>query len=277
MNTEREQINSPEAPLAKDFRLYLQAEFLKRCRKNQRYSLSAFARALRIDVSTLAKLLKGQRPMGRLVIRRLGERLGLAPKQIQAFLIVRQQARAPQAARDSVDPDYQQINLDTFQIISDWYHYAILELMTVKGFRGEPQWIARALEISPAEAAIAIERLVRVGLIEIKENGKWIDRSDGFTTTIGNPFTAAAFRNLQAQVLKKALVALEETPFELRDQTSMTMAIDPARLPEAKEVIKRFRREMNQFFVECGNPSQVYHLGVSLYPVTKIKGEGESV
>ena len=56
---------------------------------------------------------------------------------------------------------------------------------------------------------------------------------------------------------------------ERRDQTSMTMAIDTKLLPQAKEKIKKFRRDMDRLLQSSDTKDEVYHLSVSLYPVTK--------
>ncbi len=54
----------------------------------------------------------------------------------------------------------------------------------------------------------------------------------------------------------------------------MTMAIDARDLPEAKERIQKFRRDLCHFFERSGHPKEVYHLTVSLYPVTIKEEEG---
>src|SRR5262245_2594450 len=111
-------------------RLHLQQEFLRRCRANSRYSLRGYARALGIEPSALSKLLKGQRTISPSMFRKLGTRLGIAPGTLEAW-----------AGRPSTESDpgtrstaaFQQIALDHFEIIADWYHYAILELTRVQG------------------------------------------------------------------------------------------------------------------------------------------------
>ena len=50
--------------------------------------------------------------------------------------------------------------------------------------------------------------------------------------------------------------------------TSMTMAIDVDRLPEAREVITKFRRELCAL-LENGEQTRVYNLGIQLYPVSE--------
>lgn len=243
-----------------EFRQYLQDELARRCQKNPGYSLRAFARSLKMDPTTLGRILKGQRPLGKLVTQRLGTRLGLDPVQVSQFL--------PSAQAGAV-LRYEPLKLDQFRMIADWYHYALLELLRVDGAPADPRGIAKALGITPAEAHIALERLERMGLIRKSESGQWQEAGDGKLTTVGGPDTAPAFRQLQRQILEKAILALEATPPAERDQSSMTIAIDSELLPLAKEKIKKFRRELAQLLSRGRKRDSVYHLSVSLYPVTR--------
>ena len=62
--------------------------------------------------------------------------------------------------------------------------------------------------------------------------------------------------------------SLEKDTIEDRDITSMTMAIDPDRLPLAKSLIAEFTRQLCET-LETGKQKRVYQLGVSLYPLQK--------
>ena len=249
-----------------EFRQKLQEEYLQRCDRNNRYTVSAFARSLKMDVSTLTKILKGQRKVGNRALLAIASKLGWSPDDLKPFI----KSKKSLGTGAWSEPGYQQLSLDQFRIMADWYHYAILELMTVEGFRPDAGWIASSLKLSVAEVQIAIERLVRAGLIEIKNDGSWRDTSGGFSTTIGNEFTAGAFKKMQGQILDQARTALDQVDFKKRSQTSMTMAVDPSRLGEAQTLIKEFRRKLNALMSENGNHKEVYQLSVSLFPVTEI-------
>jgi hypothetical protein len=60
----------------------LDAELRRRRERNPRYSLRAFARRLGTHHSTLSRLLQRRRRLTPRAVRRLGERLGLSPMQI---------------------------------------------------------------------------------------------------------------------------------------------------------------------------------------------------
>ncbi len=255
-------VNSDLKQHFKDFRLLLQQELIERCRRNPKYSLRAFARALGIGPSALSDMLNGKRAITKASIERLGLALGLNLSELSQYTNNINKNQLSSLA-------FEQITLDTFAIISDWYHYAILELMKVKNFKNDLAWLTKSLGITKSEANAAVERLLRVGLIKVDKKGKWIDSSSGFSTNIaGSSITSAANKKLQKQVLEKSLWALETLPPSVRNHTSMTMPINPNKLPEAIERIKEFRREMCQFLENDSNLLEVYNLAISLYPIS---------
>jgi uncharacterized protein (TIGR02147 family) len=157
-----------------------------------------------------------------------------------------------------------EIDADRFRIISDWYHYAILELTFVPEFQSNPAWIGRRLGISPVEARLAVERLLRLDLLT-EQDGRW-RKTDVTVTTKDKTTTNPAFRKLQRQVLEMALSSLENDPLPERSHTSMTMAIDPGKVELARKLISEFNRYLVTA-LGSGKKKRVYHLGISLYPV----------
>lgn len=250
-----------------DFRVFLQQELVKRCNQNPRYSLRAFARMLEIEPSALSKILSGRRGVSKRKFKKFVEKLNLEPSLAEQMKPVRKRRKVSTPLENS---NYQQLTLDAFRVIAEWYHYAILELTHVDGFEPNHKWTARVLGVSVHAVSVAVERLQRLEFLRISTDGKWIDQS-GSITTVGNDFTDIAFRKLQKGILEKAITVLEEVPISLRDQTSVTMAIDSSLMSEAKERIKNFRRDLAAFLSGGVRRDQVYHLGVSLYPVTRIE------
>ena len=253
-----------------DFRLHLQHELVRRCKINPRYSLRAFARSIDMEPSFLSKILSGKRSITPSCLIRLSSKLGVSPEEIKHY----QENHKDISKRGTwsrEEMSFRDVTVDHFQVIADWYHYAILELITVKTFRPSPLWIAKTLGISVPETHDAIDRLVRLGFIEVRQNGKkWVNVS-GHNTTVGHSFTATAFRQMQRQILEKALLALEEVPLEKRDQTTMTMAIDTSLLPQAKIKLKSFRRRLCKFLQKNEKKrDQVYLLSMSLFPATEL-------
>jgi len=250
------------------FSLFLQDELVQRCKKNPGYSLRSFARTLQINHSSLSRLLSGQRKASEKMQRSLVARLGHDPETIRNFKD--ESARNFRALEKS--RDFNQMNRDSFAVISDWYHYAILELTLVATFRSEAKWIAKALGISVAEANAAVDRLIRLGMLERTPAGQ-LKNASGNNTNIEGEIRDAAKRKMQTQILELALKALDEVAIDRRNQTSMTMAINSKRLPEAIEMISKFRRKLSAFLEQDPDRDEVYQLSVSLFPTTNLNGD----
>ena len=261
--------------MVSDFRLYLQEELIRRSKMNPRYSLRAFSKSLGVEPSFLSKILHGKRSITEDTLLRFSMKLGLSPKEMETYQ-KQYVSKEKRGKWDRSEMSFRDVTYDHFQVIADWYHYAILELLTVKGFEHSTRSISKVLGISVPEANAAIERLIRLGFLQ-KKREKWVNLS-GNNTTLGNKFTASALREQQRQILKKALLALEDVPIERRDQTAMTMAIETRLLPVAKKKITAFRRRLCKFLQKnTKKRDDVYLLSLSLFPVTTLNQKRKKI
>lgn len=238
------------------FKIWLQEEFTRRCAVNSRYSLRAFAKSLELDASTVSKMLSGKRRISRVMLRKIEEKLGMA------FIF------DAEGMQENLGKRYTLLSKDLFRVISDWYHFAILDLTLLKTFVSNPEWIAHQLGISVIEASSGIDRLKRLELLG--EDGNRLVKTKTSFSNYKEGHTSGAHKEYQRQVVQKALHAIDGCPQELKDITSMTIAGNSKKIVEVKEVIKRFRRELANF-MEDGDGDAVFHLAVQLYPVTALE------
>ena len=258
-------LKNSEQPIT-DFLAWFQREYLKRRQKNENYSIRAFSNYLKISPATVSHLLSGKRvPSGKFATK-LFTKLELTPREKEIILSALNKKNVADIAEKSVEYDYQMIALDSFKLLSEWYHYAIIEMTSAIGFKFDYAWIANHLGISVTEARQAIERLLRLDLIE-ERNGTLI-KSQGFVTNGDDTLTTSAHKQLQRHVLQKALDAIDTVSIEEKDISSITMAIDETKIPEAKKLITKFRRDLCKF-LENGRQTRVYNLGIQLYPISK--------
>jgi uncharacterized protein (TIGR02147 family) len=163
---------------------------------------------------------------------------------------------------------YRSFEVDQFKMISDWCHLAILSLAKVRQNKADPAWIANHLGITKIESTDAIERLIRLGLIALKGSG--FVRTTQPLFVHGNA-PSSAIRKYHRQNLEKALDSLERDPIGVRDFTSMTMAIDPKKIEDARTMTKEFLEKMAAFLEE-GDQRSVYTLAIQLFPVMNTSG-----
>jgi uncharacterized protein (TIGR02147 family) len=251
------------------FRLYLQAELARRCSTNSQYSLRSFALQLQVDHSTLSQILRGKRLMSDRMIRKLGERLALDCPTIDAF-IMREKLDAPPTR--SSQGEIKQLAHDTVSLISNIYHYSILELIRLPEFKPDSRWIARVLNLRVDEVNLALARLLRLGLLEMVEAEKWVDTS-GSTTTSAEDFANAAIQHLAQQVRNLSSMAVRQGADALRERHATTLAIKRERLEAARAVIAKMEQELIECLATEDERGEVYQLEVKLYPATDLENQ----
>ncbi len=250
----------------RDFRIFLQDELTNRCARNPNYSLRAFAKFLEISPSALSALINGKRPISQKTKQRLGIKLGLQLRELEKFKVT------PHGNRKNLDAvdrkEFQQVTIDTFSIISEPHHYALLELIKTENFKWDTKWIARRLKLTVSEVNIAINRLERVGLLSRNENGELYDTTDGFSTDIRDGLTTEGQRKFQQRSLERAIATITQVPLSMRDNTSVIMAINSVDIPQAKQMLKEFRRKFCRQLENNKQLNEVYQLTLSFIPIT---------
>lgn len=253
----------PDSPA--DFRRLLQAELARRCARNPRYSVRAFAKFLGTDHATLSQWLRGRRRLTETTIRRLGGRLGLSEAAIDSCIHhTALAARAnPTAGRSFA---VQRLAGDLAEALAGWEHAAILELTHLHDFRPDSRWIARVLGIAADEVNIALQRLVRLGLLEMRGPREWIART-GDALLTQDAIAHIALQRLLAGFSR----ATKERGGDdvLPAAFSMTtIALHSSQAPAAIAALTRTRDDVLGLLRRCTPCDQVYQLQLAFFPLT---------
>jgi uncharacterized protein (TIGR02147 family) len=241
---------------------FLSAEFERRVKANSRYSLRAFARDLKMSPGEISELLSGKRQLTPKAINKISSRLGLSAAETRELV---EHATLVRAGLEAPRPASHALELDLFNIVSEWYCFAILNLFDTEDFRCEPSWIGRRLGISGTEARLALERLERVGLLK-RVRGKLVPDAEFVMSPSGIP--SEAIRSYHRTMLAKASAALETQPVDERDITGLGLAINPADLPGLTRDIREFRDRITAKYSR-GKRTEVYQLEMSLFRITE--------
>ena len=264
------------------YRQALHQGLSERTAKNPKYSLRSFARYLGVEPSALSQVLNGKRYLSMEKVDLILAKLDLNPEEQERFRASLAQAkkeagherfssemksvlRAASSQKDGATAS-RELSIDKFKVIADWYHYAILELTLTRGFKSDYEWIAKKLGISVSEVTLAVERLLELELLEVK-NEKLV-KTDSMLDTSDKHLTTSAHRRRQKQILEKSILSLENDPIEKRNHSAMTLAIDETKLPEAKKRIQKFMNELTEF-LETGTKTKTYEMIVNLIPLEK--------
>jgi transcriptional regulator with XRE-family HTH domain len=132
----------------------LEAEFGRRAKNNPRYSLRAYAASLGVDQSLLVKLMRGRRSLTARTAEQLAAALNLNLDQIKRLSSMREKDLLRRLKLE-----------DAFVVQSEWYYFALLELMQTKDFRSDFKWMASRLGLSINQVKLALERLKEFQLV----------------------------------------------------------------------------------------------------------------
>jgi uncharacterized protein (TIGR02147 family) len=242
----------------------------ERSSRNSSYSLRAFARDLGLSASGLSQILSGKQGLSVELAAQIADRLQMneVEKKRVCALAESRHARSKKQrelarirlSEFAVSPTT--VQLDAFRVISEWYHFAILELTRLEGFEGTPQWIADALEINEKSAELAIERLLRLELLE--KDGGQLKAAEDFVTTPSD-LPSDAVKKFHDQVLEKARQALVFQSVAERDFSSVTMAVSHEDMPKAKEWIREFRRTFTRNMEANPKKDSLYQLSIQFF------------
>ncbi len=245
-------------------------KFLELQERNPQFSLRAFSRKLNVEAGALSRILNGKRRISKKIAERFCKALMLDPTETASMLSHFSNSENLVSKGQVLDPDYLRLTADQFRIASDWYYFAILSLVRTKDFSPDLDWIADRLGIGLDVTRNAVERLFRMGLIKKTTNGKWVRTKLPFLTS--DDIQDLSIRKSHLQTLDLAKASVEKDPVSIRDFTSVTMAIDPKKIAEAKVLIRKFQDDLDILLEKKGqHKTEVYRMMVGLFPLTKIR------
>lgn len=246
-------------------RFILLEEFVKSQTKNPHYSMRAYAARVGIGQSAISEILAGKRPITQKTAEKILHNLNINPQQI-AEIVKRDE-------NDAVD-SFQQLDMDTFCLIADWYYYAILSLAETEDFDGSVRFICKRLSLSEKIATDAVERLIRLGMLK-KNTKTGLILSTGQQFAALSKFANAALKKANRQNLELATEALDKIEHEHRDFTAITLCFDTRRMDDARKMIQNFRRQFCRV-METGHKKDVFKLCIQLFPLTNLGENNEN-
>ena len=242
--------------------------------RNPAYSLRAFAKKLALSPAAISEILNGKRKVSKKMAARIAAKLALDPEASRSLLDGFSPPDTAAQTHTSLHslPDSgavisrQELDMDQFKLIADWYHFAIHSLAQTRDFRDDPKWIARRLGLRIPDVKAALERLERLGMLKRTSYGKLRPTDSAYATP--DEIASLAAKRAHAQHFELARRSLEEDPVHQRDITGIIMAIDPDQLPLAKQMIRTFGHQLSTV-LKTEKPTEVYSFCVQLIPLTR--------
>lgn len=234
--------------------------------RNPSFSLRAFSDRLGLSSGALSEIMKGKRPLSATVKRRIADKLLLSPRETLEFF----QADLPDHMKVSADTRAT-LDQDNFQLISEWWYFGLLNLVKIRGFKNQSQWMARRLGLSLNVVIEAWDRLFRLGYLE-KMGSKILRKHPNLKTT--DNLLSLSIQKSHINDLALIEKSILNDPINLRDNTSCTFVVEMTDLPHLKEMVRIFQRQvLERFGKETGD--EVYKMSLAIYPLTKNPGDSK--
>lgn len=225
----------------------------------------------------LSMILQGQRNLARDKAPDLAKALKLDERESGYFqLLVELSECTTQDAQKSLmqklqahfkDGLFSAIEGDGVEIFREWWYPATREIVTLKDAEPTPGWIANRLGISEEQAKAALETLLARGFL--KEEGGRLVRSEPSVRTARNKIYPMFLAAYHMKVLEQAFAAVR-LGRDRRHFEGLTFAIPRALMPQIKEMIQRFFREVDMLVEsQPAAREEVVHLHVELFPLTR--------
>lgn len=263
----------------RDYRVYLKDWFEATRQTRARVSYRTFAKRAGFKSSNFIMLvIQGKRNLTEESLQRVvtGLRLNKQEEEFFRHLVFFNQAETLEEKnlyyrrliRSRKLSELKPIERQQFEYYSAWYHPVIRELIASKDFDGTTEWIASRLSpsVTPAQVRRSIELLEGLGFIEKDGPDRWKQSSPIIST--GPELTSLIVHNYHKLLLDLTKAKMDTLTTRERDVSALTLGVRKERIPELREKIREFRRDILKTVVADTEPEEVFQLNIQFYPVT---------
>jgi len=242
-----------------DYRAYLKDFYNHKKSINPNFSLTVFSEKAGLATRNyLKRVMDGERPLNSELIPKFCLGLGLGPKEKVYFeaLVNFNQTKDVESkkhyfnaltqATEHVKGSVVEVARDQFEVYGHWHILPIRELVLLKDFEENPNYIVRKMKnkISKKQAQEAIDVLLRIGLLvrdpktqKLKQANPVIVYDKGVVNMV--------VREFHKQTLDRTKEAIAEDDFESWDLRSLALAVPQEELKNISGALKDFIHELN--------------------------------
>lgn len=239
----------------------LVAEYISRKAVNSRYSERAFASAVGLSPGFLKLLFQGKKKLSVARAQEVASRLNFREPKRSKFL------KSVRGAADKASSHLSGKNLlqeNEFTEISDWFCFAIVELVKVKRGNISMEQVVDELGISKTEVVFAFNQLMKIGILKEDSRGHYCVPDSYEMPSI----SSEGIRRFHRQMLLMAHASVSSQTPEERDLRGLTLAFEKSRLDEARKDIQKFVTAFEKKFGQ-GEVDSVYQLSLSMFRLDK--------
>jgi uncharacterized protein (TIGR02147 family) len=262
-----------------NYQSFMKDYYEARKRQNAFFSYRFMGRVLDMDPGFLVKVMQGKILLPERAIAAVAKLCKLGEKEAEYFeaLVQYGRAKAPEDVKARFERlialrgmESRPLEPGQYEYYKKWYHGAIRALLTFWDFRGDYKALAARVHppIGEEEARGSVELLERIGIIRRDGGGRCEVLGPPITT--GEKWRSAAIRRYQQESIELALQSLLADPKDVRDISTVTVAVRFSDLEEIRARIKELRQSLMHLMADSGEPDCVYQINFQAFPMTKV-------
>lgn len=245
------------------------------------FSLGKWARALGLSsTASLSNIVSGRRSPGKDLLTKLCDDFSFEDKESKYFEYLVQIEKYPKGSQEflelysslnNLNPkrDYEIIDDEVFEMISEWYHTVIYQMVCLKNFVEDPTWIAAQLshKITADQAQKSIDKMIELNLLKREEGRLCPANKAGFaieTTTLPRE----AYKRHHEAMIDRAKESIREVKEDSRFVLGGSLAIKKEDLPAFNKYVENLIKDATAKFAS-NEGDVVYRLNTQLFPLTK--------
>lgn len=264
--------------MTKSYRQILKDLYEEKKSNNPAYSLVAFSRDAGFKSYHLTDVIKGRYGLSVASATRVAAHLKMPHHLKEEFLnlVLFESARSPYErarAKEKINNlKYQSDKVITdceFNLISEWYHLAILELAQREDFDGHPEKIALQLDISAAIAREAMKNLESTGLLQKDQQNRYhVDYEVLSVMTKKDNISSMTIQSFHSQMIAKGLATMKSVDISKRFFNSFNVNLTREEYMNLTVEVSSFILKKISFIQKKKiDRSQLYALNLQIFPL----------
>lgn len=280
LREEAERINVVEYVSYRD---YLRALYFAAKKRLNSYSYLRFADDLGFSLTNVMRLvIIGKRPLTSKAAEKIAKALELhgVTRRYWTTMVKYNNARLP-AEREKIFRTLMgyktkvlpsQLDQTQMEYLSEWYHPVIREMVGLKDFDGNPQWIkdrlAFPLRLEQIKKSLEIlERLQVIQYDSSKE--RWIRSEDNISTDAEiDSLAIVRYHQKMIEIGRESITRVDENK---RDIRAVTVTLPEKAVPVLKGKIREWLSEVMTLEDNYADGNDVYQINIQLFPFTRQK------
>lgn len=263
-----------------DYRKYLSDYYQNKKEISHYFSYRYFSQKIGINSpSFLKNVIEGKRNLTSQMAERFSKALGLNAKEKIYFhnLVLFNQAKTSSekqqyyAALRSIAGEIKESVLNSyhFDFFSKWYIPVIRELICIYDFKDDYCTIGASLKppVEPADVKDSIELLIRLKMVEKKENGCY--KQIFSAVKVDDSISSLAVRSFTRTMIDYSKAALDVFDKENRHISGITMGISRDTYELLTTEIEAFKNRIKSIVNHSSSADRVYQINISLFPLSK--------